>query len=565
MNTTSSEKRRFKMHPAMIYSSLHAQAGTLSKALTELICNSIDANASYVEIKLDNHTYEIIDDGRGFQSAKEIDEFFETFGQPHVEGDATFGRFRIGRGQAFSYSKSQWRSGQFEMIVDVKNCGLDYDLVVHTNPVFAGCSIKGEMYDALSPSDLLICERELHQLVAYISVPVYLNGTLINKNPANCKWDMVTDDAYIKIKATGTLKVYNLGAFVREYHSHHFGCGGDVVSKTALQVNTARNDILTSKCECWKRIRKFLIAKNTDKNIRASRLDDAARQNLILQFRNGNVSFDKMKDAKVVTLCNRQRVSLKSLRGTRVPVTLTPEAGSRVADVILARKLALVLAPETLDEFGVDSVDRFLDQIADLLEQDKKESWQANTFRQLPRVEFSTVAKMFDTSQIMLADKELEKRDRILLSAIRAGNEEFVMRMNFERSDSSDLAIRNVFAGKSESAAAWTDGSTTVVFNLPELRKGNGGLQGFNQICLTLLHEYLHDTNDAGSHLHDTEFYEKFHDFAFAPPVWNAATTMFREYVKGLKAAKIRIPRNLMRDADMSFRLDSMVEPARAA
>ncbi len=145
MNTTSSEKRRFKMHPAMIYSSLHAQAGTLSKALTELICNSIDANASYVEIKLDNHTYEIIDDGRGFQSAKEIDEFFETFGQPHVEGDATFGRFRIGRGQAFSYSKSQWRSGQFEMIVDVKNCGLDYDLVVHTNPVFAGCSIKGEM------------------------------------------------------------------------------------------------------------------------------------------------------------------------------------------------------------------------------------------------------------------------------------------------------------------------------------------------------------------------------------------------------------------------------------
>lgn len=564
MNTVSSERRQFKMHPALIYSTIHSQAGTLAKALAELVCNSVDANATRVDIKLDNRTYEIIDDGRGFKSAKEIDEFFATFGTPHNSGDCIYGKFRIGRGQAWSYSKNHWLSGQFEMLVDIKNHGLDYTLLEHPDRVYKGCTISGEMYDALTPSELQNCERDLRQLVAYVAVPVFLNGTQINKNPADCKWDMETADAYIKLKANGTLKVYNLGVFVREYHSQHFGCGGEVVSKTALEVNTARNDVLTAKCECWKRIRKFLIAQNTDKNIRASRLDDGARQNLILQFRNGDVSYDQIKDTKVVTLGNRQRVSLKTLRGTRTPVTLAPEAGSRVADIVLARKMALVLSQETLDEFGVDSVDRFLDQIATLLEKDSGESWEADKFRQLARVDFSTVAEMFDTSQIVLSEKELDKRDRILLAAIRTGNEEFVMRMNFDRSDSGDIVVRNIFAGKSESAAAWTNGSSTVVFNLPELRKGNDGLHGFSEICLTLLHEYLHDRNDSGSHLHDAEFYEKFHDLVFTPrtPVWSAAMTMFREYVKGLQAARIRIPRNLLRDADLSFRLDSMVEPA---
>lgn len=38
------------------------------------------------------------------------------------------------------------------------------------------------------------------------------------------------------------------------------------------------------------------------------------------------------------------------------------------------------------------------------------------------------------------------------------------------------------------------------------------GLPGFMRLAHLLVHEYLHDTEDSGSHAHDLEFMETFHD-----------------------------------------------------
>lgn len=565
MNQTTSETRRFKLHPAMIYSAIHAQAGSFAKAAAELVCNSIDAGATRIDITLDNHSYTIRDDGRGFTSGKVIEDFFETFGQPHAPGDATYGRFRIGRGQAFSYSRSHWFSGCFEMLVDVKNHGMDYTLVKHPKPVFDGCKIVGELYEPLNPSDYFACERELRQLVAYVQIPVFLNGKQVNTIPSSSKWDIETDDAYIKLKATGTLKVYSLGVFVRDYSSHHFGCGGEVVSKTAFEVNTARNDILISRCGVWKRIRKYLVAQSTEKNIRAVRLDDASRQNLIMQFCNGEIPYERIKDAKIITLSGRQRISLERLSRTRLPLTVEAADGSRAADVLMSRKIAVVLSPRTLDEFGAETMKGLNDMIAALIERHSESAWMASTFRNLRFVEFSVLSSTIDSKHIVLQDDEMDKRDRILLNAIRAGNKELVRRLRYCREDGffDQLTARNIFAGKSETAAAWTDGCTTTTVDLKEMRKGNSGLYGFSDIVLTLLHEYLHDSSDAGSHLHDAEFYERFHAHVFTwnRPVWASANTMFREYLSGLEKAAIRIPRALLQDADKTFQFGGLIEP----
>ena len=100
-----SEIRKFKMHPDLLFSVIKSQAGTQEKAILEAVMNAVDAGATKCEIKIDENGYSIVDDGKGFVSRQEVDEFFETFGTPHKEGDATYGRFRMGRGQLFALDR----------------------------------------------------------------------------------------------------------------------------------------------------------------------------------------------------------------------------------------------------------------------------------------------------------------------------------------------------------------------------------------------------------------------------------------------------------------------------
>ncbi len=92
---TDAERRSFRMDPALLWSVIKSQAGTLAKALLELVMNSIDAGASQVSITLTGTRLKVEDDGRGFQSRTEVTSWFETFGTPHKEGDARWGKFRM--------------------------------------------------------------------------------------------------------------------------------------------------------------------------------------------------------------------------------------------------------------------------------------------------------------------------------------------------------------------------------------------------------------------------------------------------------------------------------------
>lgn len=151
---THTQSRRLTIHPAMIYDVIARQSGTVSKAIMEGVMNSGDAGATRCDVTITDTEYFVTDDGKGFRDQAEIVSFFETFGTPHSEGDATFGRYRIGRGQGFSFGVNQWLTGCFDMRVDIKGRGLDYDLSVHPEPIFDGCCINVTLYDRLSPGDL---------------------------------------------------------------------------------------------------------------------------------------------------------------------------------------------------------------------------------------------------------------------------------------------------------------------------------------------------------------------------------------------------------------------------
>ena len=127
---TKTETRRFKMHPKLLFDVIQRQAGSLAKAVLEGVMNSIDAKATKCRITLTNNELTISDDGTGIRTRKSIEDFFETFGQPHDESEGkVYGTFRMGRGQLFAYGKNRWRTGPFEMKIDIKNKGLDYELI----------------------------------------------------------------------------------------------------------------------------------------------------------------------------------------------------------------------------------------------------------------------------------------------------------------------------------------------------------------------------------------------------------------------------------------------------
>lgn len=249
------ELREFRMHKDMLWSVIQSQAGTFDKAILELMMNAVDAGATEVRMVFDGKSFSVQDDGKGFVSREEIKNFFETFGTPHNSGDATFGKFRMGRGQVMAFTRNRWRSGVFAMEVDIKEKGLRYDLVTLTENT-AGCRIEGELYDPMSPSDTIRTVDGLTAMCKYLPIPAYINGKRVSDDMAGIEWTLEDDDAYYLIKPEGRyLDVFNLGVLVRKYWgSQANGVGGIVVSKKQLEVNFARNDILVSKCEVWKRI-----------------------------------------------------------------------------------------------------------------------------------------------------------------------------------------------------------------------------------------------------------------------------------------------------------------------
>ncbi|STQ14809.1 Uncharacterised protein [Enterobacter cloacae] len=99
------------------------------------------------------------DDGRGFASYDDVKRYFGRFGTPHQEGDATYGRFRLGRGQIMAHARTLWRSQRWQMSVDTREMGYHYDLEELTQPI-QGCIISGEWYEPLTSQGVCPASRK---------------------------------------------------------------------------------------------------------------------------------------------------------------------------------------------------------------------------------------------------------------------------------------------------------------------------------------------------------------------------------------------------------------------
>ncbi|MFB1079544.1 ATP-binding protein, partial [Photobacterium damselae] len=230
----------FEVDKAIISDLIHAQNGTISTALRELVMNAIDAGSTCCDIKLNSTYFSIKDNGEGFKSKENIERVFKRFGEPHKEGDAIFGRFRIGRGQIMSFGKIIWHSNTFKMHTDVRKFGNGFNLI--ENQVdYSGCIISGKFYEPLGEWDLKNIKEEITNLVKYANLTITLNGIDITQTQCTT-WDIDDDDVKIKWSPNRRdgIRLYSLGVFVKELHRYRYGFDADIVTKRALKLNMAR-------------------------------------------------------------------------------------------------------------------------------------------------------------------------------------------------------------------------------------------------------------------------------------------------------------------------------------
>lgn len=499
------EVRQLSLHPMAIYTFIKAQAGSLGKALSEAVMNSVDAFAQNIHVHINEDGFIIEDDGQGFRSRDEIAAWFETLGFPHDDGNhRVYGKFGMGRAQMWAYASTTWRSNEFVMDVDVQQKGLNYELHVSPSPV-QGTRIEAKFYQRLAFHQLETAQRELQALVRYVPRLVTLNDRAVSRDASTETWDLETELAWYRFdKKMHTLDVYNGGVLVSHFPKYRFRCSGVVVTKPehVLALNLARNDILEAECKVWPRIAKHLRTSESSsapvaRKPRPEELEAKAR--LVASGTAGLK--EAMEDMPLVTSVYGRAVGYSDLCNSYIsrPVVFTPkmdEFGKRLAKL----RMALVLDSDVKARFGLKTAEEFKQMLLKHLEEPKSD-WMARVRTAVAERTFSDDAKTLFPElaggRVIYARTELDAEGKAAAHALDVSTRQ--LGLELERLQGGlpvdeRLTVRGAELGDSPTSAAWVSDRSTLVVRLSDIKKvAQMPMPRLQQHLLRLLREAMAD------------------------------------------------------------------------
>jgi len=512
------EERSLQMDPKLLLDVIERQAGTLHKGFLEGAMNSNEAFANktwvyYIQKGSEEKDIAIIrDNGFGILKKQELIDHFEIFGKPHTADENTrWKQFRMGRGQLFAYGKNVWRTNTFKMTVDIKNWGLNYKLEENL-PQFDGCDITIELYDKHIGSypyySIENLKDEFRKQVKYMEEEIYFNDERVNTPASQLKWDYEDKNAYYLFHIGNCVSIYNLGAFTTDVSSYVAGLTGIVVSKEQLKVNFARNDI-QHNCPIYKEIQEVLrvnrkkIAKNTRKN-----LNDYERVALIRDFRDGNQDFKDVSALKLFRTIQGKHLSFNDIKKINVNWGFA-STSNRKFDRIMEMGMGVFFDEGILNELSYcgeekrffhwvlgltnDFNDMYNVYFRDGTPVGYKEKRKWKKFFDLYK-DSTVLSKGIRTYYNFIPDKELSKKERRILKVIQ---------------DFNCWEGRIIRLGNSDTANAWTDGSTYICINRDYLNRSYYYSSSVNRLMVTLAHEMAHSIDSSESHVHGPHFYER--------------------------------------------------------
>lgn len=505
-------RRNLTAHNDLLVKVIKDQAGTLDKGCLEGIMNGREAGSKEVRLltQPDGKILIIEDDGKGFCSETEIIEWFEQFGTPHKESEGkTWARFRMGRGQLFAFGKNTWRTGEFRMVVDIQKWGLEYELEVGLEH-FPGCRIEVELYQPMFGKYPCPYKTQnqfksvIRRQVQYMEGSILVDALQINTPASMLKWDIETDEWYFSFGHGTNFDWYNIGAYVNHWDVRRAGVTGVGVSKVAVDVNFARNDIKDS-CPVYQQ-GKLIVSDNKIKRVRKAsrRLNENEKVSTLLDLLNGDCEYNDIKNLGLVMTCDDKTMSLNAICKIRSPWTFAPK-DSRIADKLQQTDRSICLSDEILGDLKFDGREEgFFDWLLaeasynycngrplDQVWQPMRKFWR-------PFDGTKGLSSGFDTSHTIIPTNKLTKSEKRFLKVMQ------------------DMDIwngRTLAIGISDTAEGWTDGNSYIAFERNYLkRRFPNSSWGAASMMTLAFHEMAHDVDDTGSHIHGTEFYQAYHD-----------------------------------------------------
>jgi hypothetical protein len=562
MNTTN-EFNHFEVDNNVISQFVYSQNGNLGKAIVELITNSIDANAKECNVIIKKNMFSVKDDGEGFKSKKGIMRNFKTFGTPHKEGDAKFGRFRVGRGQVMQFGKISWISNEHEMITDVENegYGFVYKQLKGKN-IESGCAVNGELYKDLERWDLTDTISTIKNSCRFLDVPVRLNGKLINsKNNNEHLWDIDNENFQLRwIKNDSGeyrhIKVYNLGSLVKEIHYSEYGLSAEIVSKKSFILNVSRNEI-SDNDPVWMEIKQILIEKSRDKVTDfihfPKSMKEKDRYSIKHQIEANMIDFKVGKELPIFKCFDGKYKTILDLINTPEKVTIAPnntEETKREADAINTQGIGIILHHDELIFWGKNRLQELMAYLLYNYPLQSKENYSNvdeifNDFMINKYLPFEALADLIDSNNKILEKNDLTERELSARHALASGSKS--MANCLSNIDGLWKDYREIKIGTSDTSDGWTDSHSFIAVNRRMLKLLDKGRVGSIQLTTLLLHEYCHDKNNSDNSIHGLEFYERYHDLISRHGKYELLTRVsniiYKNYIKQLIKRELKLPK----------------------
>lgn len=518
-NQPASETRSLKVHTNIIFHLVESQAGSLSKAIAEAVMNSYDAGATSIDVTLTEGEFTVRDDGKGFQSREEILKCFETLGFEHDDRDRELGRFGLGRAQAWAFASTLWRSHGYELDVDIKHRGTQYDLRENCADPYPGVLILGKLYEKITQRDIGTVERELEDLVLYCKTKVLFNGKQITRDRNDEKWPHSIEGVKIRLnKDAANLAIYNRGIFVCEMAAFKLGAGGVVIAEgEPFKLNMARNAIIESSCPVWKRVKPVIESiAGVEREKRRTLTNDDRRHLRSRLYREGIAAtdFENLIDAKIFQCVDKRWHSF--LQVIRYEVITFAPLDSAYAKRVHDAPGCFVMAKNMLDDVRAPSLREYLDRMI-AVKQGVAEShstvWRRDQLRRTKLVEdFREACPEVSDSCQHVETKDLTPTQKCVLNALQNCSGIVAKSVGYALGKTNGLQYRHIHAGASDTAQAWTDGASKIWIEQRVLTNGVTGLPGALQLITLLVEKYLHDFSDVADSGHPPEFYERFQE-----------------------------------------------------
>jgi hypothetical protein len=503
----------FQVDNNIIKDLIHSQNGTISTAIKELVMNGIDAGSKDLNIIISKNYFEIKDSGKGFKDKEEIMKFFKTFGTPHEKGDAEFGRFRIGRGQIMAFAKSSWHSKSFIMTTDINSGNQGFNLTEDADYV-DGCIVSGDLYTPLKDHELKSAIDDLRKYVKLADCNITINNSQVKNE--NIKWDYEDDLVKINYDPKGSygLNLYSKGILVKELHQYTYGLSADIVTKDALELNMARNEI-NDNDPIWQHVHTVLRKELRKRKTKNKNFTEFERMALIDQFVSGEMSFIEIMKLPLLSDSRGKKSSIGTKLGKKHSWSYTTDENKQVADSLNVQQSSFVLLESELNIWGVNTIGSLIMLFQNSfyeLDYDQQYSYQyyIRKIESVLVLEFDDLKKNINTSYVHLNQKDLTKLQKAQRNALQYMSNTMAKRLSSIRDD--EVNKRKIVIGKSDTTLAWTDSQSFIAFRKDLLKYFDSGLSGLAYLTNIMLHEYTHLSGSVSDNNHDFNFYEQFHD-----------------------------------------------------